>query len=1395
MSIFDRLQNYSASSTRKAKTIFDITTPEGAFFDRVHREGYSLYTLEYVGVDGSAISEAEYSALDTVQKQSYTEKVSYTELYDVLRCQGNQVINAIAGSGKSLAHGTRVVTETGYRPIEEIKIGDRVYSNDGKLYNVLGVYPQGNLAVYNVKFSDGTEVKCSGDHLWTVYTGEGTDTIKTTQLSVGDYIDSCLPLQFEEQAVEFDPYMVGFVLGGLMSCKEGLAVYLGEIPNGLDIPGKLIKRVLEECEDYGKVCVPKEYIYNTEAVRLRFLNGVVDSCDFIKDGKYIVTSEFVDFIKDVEFICQSLGLITEVMCTPADEVLGYYVIGIMVGRGITKLHGRDGVATVPSLTLDPYSAGGCFGEIIEAWGVLSTEDFMNLSEDECGFVSVCTSGIPSEYVYTSVDRRLRFLEGVLDFCGVISRRAYFISSVEEFYIQELVRLCNSVGLIACLDGDGLYIYPSDRYPVLSEEVRGNLRKQSWGKVEEYTEFGVMIKESRSIVAIEKQYNMLPMTCIEIDAPSHLYLTENCLPTHNTTALVFKILHDIVTGETMTVKSVESGFKVRVVDRVWVCTFLKSGAEELQKALLKWQTKFGYSHTADQVVFSTMDAEFKRCLNAMGLATPIADQKVLDRIFKKAVDACLIKRGTEPLVAEDYKILMGIVTFYRGRLDSGKYLNPNCEDYGLTPALLDVLVNQFADLRRAEHVMDFEEIMELLYKYLYVTPNKAIQDFVSNRYNYVYIDEFQDTSQMAYAILKYYARGNLWLNNSGEAHTDAGGLYTGVSSKGKFTVIGDTSQCILEDEMVKTDRGVIPVRDLHTGDMVVAPFGFGKVGKDKVTEVTAYNGVSIICRIELQGGGSLSCTLGHKLFTAKRIDDIPGYDPVFLAMAGDRYYVWDSCSDTDFLEFRKYADAYNVCMGVCRYSDTKYIAEVGVFSDPGMPVDDDVLAIEVIKNHCAVVKACEVVEGMPLVIVTKEGKIGVDKVKSVHREWYKGCVYDVSTESTHTYVTSGGVVSHNCIYSFRGSDSKILAEAVDKDFRPAISTLSYNWRCPDSILNPVVPSIHLNESSKNQVIKASKEGGTFEVLSFPTYKAMAGRLLASIKEDIEKGLGVAVLCRTNYDGLIPACVLESDGKVDFSVSGSNMTMDSPLPRRIFAVTSLFTDKNGERVKTALSFFISKGYTWKLKELMDTLKHNNISIWQVPLNDISYSCAILYPFIKAVREIYLDENGNKIKEREIEALRFIYKYMYTVVFKGDSAYCESAKAYLDTLLYILDSREFSSVVDFVDEMELLHDRLNGRVRKRNSAVQIATVHEFKGKECDSVYIWNDSEGVFPSNKCDIGNTELLEEERRVHYIACTRAKKKESIYTITGRHGMFLNEMDMQVQYPDIEPIQLKGETHV
>lgn len=603
------------------------------------------------------------------------------------------------------------------------------------------------------------------------------------------------------------------------------------------------------------------------------------------------------------------------------------------------------------------------------------------------------------------------------------------------------------------------------------------------------------------------------------------LTIACAGSGKTTALVFKVIYDIKTGRATRIIEV-NGRNIRTPEKIWVCTFLRTGAEELRASMRKWQRRLHCIDTSDAIQFSTLHAEFKRALNSMGVITDLISAADNSKLLKSVVSKYALSNAEgRPLNSENYRDLEGALTYTRNRLDSKRYENEVYSELNIGPTFINSILTEWKAARKEKGLCDFEDLQEILYHECYERNNEDVINFLANRYTFIYIDEFQDTSQIQYELIKIYG------------------------------------------------------------------------------------------------------------------------------------------------------------------SKAKQVMAIG---------DDD-----------------------------------------------------------------------QTIYSWRGSDNSIIRERFSEDFSPTNNMLSINFRCPSSILSAVVPSIKNNKDRFEKKLVSSKDGGELRVGSFTNYSKMVSTLGNLVYKDITDGMNVAILCRVNSDGLMPAIMLDKLNKFSFSISGDGMTLDSYIGRIVVGIIKLFTERATPAVKSALNLLTWDTYC--INNLIKACKSNKQSIWTINRDDLMYSCP-------SIADTVLDWRTFREANGDIRSLRHVLDYYRTRVFSKDTQFNDVVRTTILSVEALLDYYDYDMVEDFLMELEDINDRLKGRKKLNSAEVRIATVHEFKGKEADSVYIWNDSVNVFPY-KASIETLEELEEERRIHYIACTRARKRSTIMFLRGKQGDFVDELDL------------------
>ena len=146
-------------------------------------------------------------------------------------CVEKMIESDDTGLGKAQPIDSKVLTLSGWAEIGRLKIGNKIFGANGKLTDVIGVYPQGKKQIYRVEMDDGSSTECCDEHLWTVRTtsteisGKRWKTLSLRDIVISDIcyrnnasrlkweIPIVQPIEFPEASLIIDPYLLGVFAG------------------------------------------------------------------------------------------------------------------------------------------------------------------------------------------------------------------------------------------------------------------------------------------------------------------------------------------------------------------------------------------------------------------------------------------------------------------------------------------------------------------------------------------------------------------------------------------------------------------------------------------------------------------------------------------------------------------------------------------------------------------------------------------------------------------------------------------------------------------------------------------------------------------------------------------------------------------------------------------------------------------------------------------------------------------------------------------------------------------------------------------------------------------------------------------------------------------------------
>ena len=341
-----------------------------------------------------------------------------------------------------------------------------------------------------------------------------------------------------------------------------------------------------------------------------------------------------------------------------------------------------------------------------------------------------------------------------------------------------------------------------------------------------------------------------------------------------------------------------------------------------------------------------------------------------------------------------------------------------------------------------------------------------------------------------------------------------------------------------------------------------------------------------------------------------------------------------------------------------------------------------------------------------------------------------------------------------IYGFRGANFRNILN-FEKDYPKAkVIPLEENYRSTGNILNVANDIIKHNKQRKEKNLWTKNDNGP-KIRYHRAYdeKDEANYVMEEIRKLIINGepkSSIAVLYRTNAQSRNMEEVLLREN-IPYKVVGS------------------FYFYNRKEIKDLISYLKLIYNTNDDVSLMRVINVPKRQIGPKTIENLASKAldkgVSLYEAIDGGKELEFKKLIEKLK-KESENISLTELVEMILVESGMRRELESSKT-LEAEVRLENLEEFKSITknfeenngvisleEFLLEISLVSDIEEHK--NNNDVVTLMTVHSAKGLEFDHVFIIGLEEGLFPHSNC-LDSSDEIEEERRLCYVAVTRAKK--------------------------------------
>ena len=379
-----------------------------------------------------------------------------------------------------------------------------------------------------------------------------------------------------------------------------------------------------------------------------------------------------------------------------------------------------------------------------------------------------------------------------------------------------------------------------------------------------------------------------------------------------------------------------------------------------------------------------------------------------------------------------------------------------------------------------------------------------------------------------------------------------------------------------------------------------------------------------------------------------------------------------------------------------------------------------------------------------------------------------------------------------IYKFRGATIENIL-SFDKNFDKArVVKLEQNYRSTDMIIGAANSVIKNNSGRKGKTLWTQNTGGEkITVKKCETQNAEAQYVVDKVGELTQSGEfdfgDFAVLYRNNAQSNTLETVFAKSG-IPYRILGGTRFYDRKEIKDIVAYLCVMANPD-DRVRLKRIINVPKRGIGDatIDEVDRIATDENTDMLSVCRNasmypSLSRSCAKLAVFASLI-----DELTKSVKSLSLGALveKVLDKTGYMEMLKAlDEAEgkdrSENVKELVSNAVQYSENDEEATLTGFLEEVALVADIDN--YDPDAPAVVMMTVHSSKGLEFPAVFVAGLEENIFPG-AMSVADEEELEEERRLCYVAITRAKKRLFLLHCNSRMTYGKTEFNRRSRFID------------